>query len=165
MEEVPQYFWLGKGYAYDLNVYHQLSAMQRREAFVESAVLTVDYHNGPLGLIIGLGIFGVITAAGLFFTVAVQQGLMANGKWADPVLERYHLALLSMYLARIPSFLIISGNVHSTFPDLLFFCLLLQGVSRTELRTRLKSKMKEAAPKKPITPEAPLPRSATVLAD
>jgi len=160
MQEVPQYFWLGKGYAYQMEVYQRLATMERKEAFVESAVLTVDYHNGPLGLIIGLGIFGVITAAGFFGTIAVQQSIMATGKWADPSLERYHLALLSMYLARIPSFLIISGNVHTTFPDLFFLCLLIHGVSRTELRTRLEIAQKEEAEEAQPEPPAgamPLP--------
>lgn len=159
MKEIPQYFWLGKGYAYQMEVYQRLATMERKDAFVESAVLTVDYHNGPLGLIIGLGIFGVIAASGFFGTFAIQQSIMATGKWVEPTLERYHLALLSMYLARIPSFLIISGNVHTTFPDLFFLCILLQGLTRTELRTRLETAQKNKEQElleKPRTKEVPL---------
>jgi len=157
MKEIPQYFWLGKGYAYQMEVYQRLATMERKEAFVESAVLTVDYHNGPLGLIIGLGIFGVIAASGFFGIVAIQQSIMATGEWVEPTLERYHLALLSMYLARIPSFLIISGNVHTTFPDLFFLCILLQGIARTELRTRLEIAQKNEERE---LQDAPLPGPA-----
>lgn len=159
MKEIPQYFWLGKGYAYQMEVYERLATMERKDAFVESAVLTVDYHNGPLGLIIGLGIFGVIAASGFFGTFAIQQSIMATGKWVEPALERYHLALLSMYLARIPSFLVISGNVHTTFPDLFFLCILLQGITRTELRTRLETAQKNKEQElleEPRTKEVPL---------
>jgi hypothetical protein len=164
LREVPQYFWLGKGFAYSETVYHSLENMDRREAYYEHAILTGGYHNGPLGLIIGLGIFGVITSAGLFLTASTQQGLLACKEWADPVLERYHLAILSMFLARIPSFIIITGNVHIVFPELFYLLVLLHGVTKTDLRLRKDQSLEREPSARQAEPvESPWDRAIPVM--
>jgi len=115
VKEIPQYFWVGKGYALDpTDMYLAAEAAKRGhlESF-EGAKLAGDYHSGPLSLIIPLGIFGVI--AFVWFLIAGFKVLQRNYLYGDPELQRFNTFLISCFMARMAFFILFFGGFASDF--------------------------------------------------
>lgn len=109
---VPQYLLLGKGYAISASDLIMANDTQGRGAAgdSETSILAGDYHNGPLSLIIPLGIFGVIGF--LWFLYAGFKVLLNNYRYGDPALRQVNIFLLSYFLARLFYFTFIFGAFH-----------------------------------------------------
>jgi hypothetical protein len=62
LPQVPQYLLKGKGYSADANdlVMEEASASRGFSAASSEATVAVDYHNGPLSVIVPLGLAGMI---------------------------------------------------------------------------------------------------------
>lgn len=112
---VPQYLLLGKGYAIDPAELSMLSDSFRRSAVdqSEAAILVGDYHNGPLSLIIPLGIFGVIGF--LWFVWAGFRVVLNNLRHGDPELFRINCFLFAAFVAKVCFFIFIFGSFYSEF--------------------------------------------------
>lgn len=94
LPSVPQYLFLGKGYAIDAAELSMLSESFKRSAVdaAEAAILVGDYHNGPLSIIIPLGIFGVFGF--LWFVWSGTRVLLSNLRHGSP--ELYHINCSSL---------------------------------------------------------------------
>jgi len=68
LPDVPTYFWLGKGFIIDPKDLYFAQEGLRLAGTTDGAIVAGDYHNGPLTLIIPLGIWGVIAFA--WFVIA-----------------------------------------------------------------------------------------------
>jgi hypothetical protein len=112
---VPQYLFLGKGYAIDGAELSMLSGSFMRNSVdrSESAILSGDYHNGPLSVIIPLGIFGVIGF--LWFAWAGFRVLVNNLRHGDPDLFHINCFLLAAFAAKVLFFLFIFGSFYLEF--------------------------------------------------
>src|SRR5262249_8174204 len=96
---VPQYLILGKGLGIDTHDLAMMAnGMKGSEAF-SGAVMAGDYHNGPLSLIIGFGIFGVIGF--IWFLVAGFRVLNKNYLYGDPAYARINRYLLAYFIVKI----------------------------------------------------------------
>ena len=115
LPSVPQYLFLGKGYAIDAAELRMLSEGFRQSAVdqSEAAILVGDYHNGPLTLIIPLGIFGVIGF--LWFVWAGFRVLLNNLRHGDPALFHINAFLFASFAAKVLFFLFIFGSFYSEF--------------------------------------------------
>jgi hypothetical protein len=114
--QIPQYLLLGKGMG--INVRETMMAFddvftRRAVDNTEAATASQDYHNGPLSVIIPLGIFGVITLVWLWY--AGYRLLLANHRYGDPNLQNINTLLLALYLTKIAHFLFIFGSLHLDF--------------------------------------------------
>jgi hypothetical protein len=109
---VPQYLLVGKGYSINLNEIELAvgagSVSAAGEA--EGAMLAGDYHNGPLSVIIPLGIFGAIGF--LWFLGAGLRVLLNNFRHSDPELLQINIFLLSYFIARIVYFFLVFGSFY-----------------------------------------------------
>jgi hypothetical protein len=118
LPEVPKYLWRPKGYNFsstDLELTEQ--AMKTgRFAQYEGAIVTSDYHQGPLSLIIPLGIYGFV--AFLAFVVGSLRALYRNYRYSDPELKLVNTFLLSFFLTRLIYFM---GFYGAFYLDLLVF--------------------------------------------
>ena len=76
-------------------------------------MLAGDYHNGPLSLIIPLGLFGV--AGFLWFVFASVRVLLHNYRYGDPDLKGINTFLLAYFLARLVFFFTVFGSFHMEF--------------------------------------------------
>lgn len=116
VQELPRYIWLGKGYAIDPREAEITWTGWKRfgqEAEFASAYLSQDYHNGPLSVIIPLGIWGVI---GFVWFLAVGfRALYRNYKFGHPTLRTINAVLLAMFLAQTFKFMFIAGGFWSEF--------------------------------------------------
>jgi hypothetical protein len=108
--EVPRYLIKGKGFAIDPTDVHMSQELARRALYknnYEGFIASGEYHNGPLSVIVPLGIFG--TAAFLWFIAASLRALYLNYRHGDPELRNLNTFLLTYFCARVTFFLVFFG--------------------------------------------------------
>ncbi len=112
LPQVPQYLFLGKGYAIDASEMNMMQAgMTRGNSGSEGAELAGDYHNGPLSVVIPFGIFGAIGFLWLLF--AAFRVLQRNYKFGDPLYKKANTFLYAYFIARTISFFFMFGSLYS----------------------------------------------------
>jgi hypothetical protein len=122
MDEVPQYFWFGQGMAMAAQDLSSTTAAQARGgsfASDESFLLTQNFHNGPLSVVIPLGIWGVIGF--VWFLIASIKALHRNYKYGDEDLKKVNAFLLASFVAKALFFLTIFGDLRADYPIFLGF--------------------------------------------
>ncbi|MEP6662092.1 MAG: hypothetical protein ABJC04_00385 [Verrucomicrobiota bacterium] len=118
LPEVPDYFWVGKGFSLNTREMELLSspASTEQNNTIEMAILAQDYHSGPLTLLLPLGIGGLIGF--IWFLIASIKVLLKNYRNSPPQLLTLNTFLLSYFMARSIFFFLIFGSFYS---DLLSF--------------------------------------------
>lgn len=113
LPELPKYIWLGKGYAVDSTELYLAQEAQRRQMVPddETALVTGDYHSGPLSLYVPLGSFGAI--AFLAFLIASLRGLYLNYRYGCEELRKINRFLFAYFAARVIFFFAIFGGFYS----------------------------------------------------
>ena len=112
---VPQYLLIGKGYAIDAKEQAREEGLEGTakvgvENF-EGALRAGDYHNGPLSLIIPLGIFGAISF--VWFLVVAFRLLINNQRHGDPTNLRVNNFLLALFTMKVLWFLAAYGSFQN----------------------------------------------------
>ena len=129
LHEIPNYLLLGKGYAYDGSLAAALLTMRASEVLIEWPKIMVAYHNGPLSLVIGMGLFGLIGGIGLLVATNLRHlVLMTRGEWHDPILRRLHHVVYILFFLHTLSFLLIYGDVPVSFPGMFIRLAILEGL-------------------------------------
>jgi O-antigen ligase len=114
-DQIPKYFWLGKGYGYsenDLYASGQMVGSRMAESY-EFYITTSDFHSGPLSVLIPFGVFGCI--AFLWFLGAGWWALWCNYRNGDPELRLINTFLLAYFTVRGLFFLTVFGALDSEF--------------------------------------------------
>lgn len=112
LPEVPQYWFMGKGYlinATDLAMGYE-SQVRGFGSQWEAAALAGDYHNGPLSLVVPLG--GLGAAAFIFFLVMGGRALYQNYRYGPEELRTINRFLLAYFFVRIVHFVLIFGSFY-----------------------------------------------------
>jgi len=110
--EIPNYLLLGKGYAMSSQE-ADVARMNLRQS-TESSELAGDYHNGPLSVIIPLGIFGTI--AFTWFLISGLRLTYENYKFGDPSLQGANMFLFAYFVAKVIFFMFIFGSLYVDLP-------------------------------------------------
>ncbi len=108
---ISRYFWYGKGFSIDpIDLYFAEQGVLRGvvQSF-EPALVVGNYHNGGLSVLIGFGIFGLISF--ILVLVASLRILYRNHRRGDPALASVNTFLLAYFIARIVSFFLVVGDV------------------------------------------------------
>jgi hypothetical protein len=132
---VPRYLLLGKGYNFDGTDYFlTVSRAQRGIATsYDAAMISSDYHQGILTLIIPFGIWGVLAFAA--FCVASLRVLYRNYRYSPPEFRFINTFLLSYFTGRLFFYLIFYGEFDldlMLFTGVIGFSLSLNGGIRQE---------------------------------
>jgi len=133
LPQVPKYLLLGKGYAInpaELEM-SRSGAFSRTSSPGEVAIVAGDYHNGPLSLLIPLGIFGFIGF--VWFVVASARVLWRNVRHGDSALQTVNSFLISYFLARTALFFFVFGSFYNElalFTGLVGLSVALNGGAR-----------------------------------
>jgi hypothetical protein len=122
LPEVPRYLLLGKGFGFDAKDLYLAAETERRfQSEALSGTITVgDYHNGPLSILIPLGIYGMI--AFLWFLIAGFRVLYRNYKSGSPEYRNVNALILAAFIARAFFFFTGFGGITA---DMAFFAGLL----------------------------------------
>jgi hypothetical protein len=113
--EVPDYFFLGKGYTLssaELALVMESTTRGYLENWAGSA-MAGDYHNGPLSVIIPFGIWGAM--AFLWVLYAGTRYLYKVYQDSSEELKGVNRFLLALFLARILFFFFVFGSFYNDF--------------------------------------------------
>ncbi len=110
---IPQYLIVGKGYGMDARANEMSEAFRDFESSDDGsgAIAASDFHNGPLSLIIPLGIFGVI--AFLWFLFASIKTLINNYRYGEPENRQINTFLLAYFLTKTLFFFAVFGSFQN----------------------------------------------------
>ena len=110
---IPQYLIVGKGYGMDAREMEMANAFSDSRATDDGsgAIAASDFHNGPLSLIIPLGIFGVIGF--LWFLIAAIKTLLNNYRYGDPDHRLINTFLLAYFLTKTLFFFAVFGSFQN----------------------------------------------------
>jgi hypothetical protein len=131
LPDVPKYLLRGKGYALDPGELYlsRENGLRGYGSSSDSFILTGDYHNGPLSVIIPFGIWGAV--AFIWFLCATGRMLYLNFANGSPALKTINTALFACFLARLFFFIVFVGSFET---DLAYFTALAGlGVSLNRL--------------------------------
>lgn len=111
--QLPNYFWLGKGYAINpTDMYLSQQAMLRgRTDSRETVMLMGDYHSGPLSVYIPFGFFGSL--AFLCFLATSIRALYLNAKYGVAELRTINRFLFAFFCGRTIFFFLVFGSIAS----------------------------------------------------
>jgi O-antigen ligase len=125
---IPQYLILGRGYSIDARELEKVKAAATSNSGGEGAELASDFHNGPLSLLIPLGIFGVIGF--LWFLGASFRVLLNNYRHGLPEHRRINTFLLAYFVTKVFMFMVIVGSFQNDlalYTGVVAFSLSLNG--------------------------------------
>ncbi|MGH7975910.1 MAG: O-antigen ligase family protein [Limisphaerales bacterium] len=158
LPEVPQYFWLGKGYLISPLDYNFVMGWDAsiHSVFAQNDPLSLsdDFHNGPLTIIIPLGIWGIIGF--LWFLIVAARIFYANYRYGSPALQTINAFMFAVFISKTLYFLFVYGSFYS---DLLQFTAWLGlsvslngGVCRRAAKTALATKPETARHFRSLSP-------------
>jgi hypothetical protein len=128
--DVPKYLFLGKGYGFSGTDYYLTQEAVRRGLYVayEDTLVSGNYHNGILTLLIPFGIFGLLTF--LFFCWCSLRLLHRNYSYGDPQFKMINTFMLSYFVTRLLFYLIFYGQFEidlMVFTGVVGFSVALNG--------------------------------------
>lgn len=157
LPQVPQYLMLGKGFGIsgaELEFAQNMS--YRGGDSTEVASLAGDYHNGPLSVIIPLGIWGLLGF--IWFLVAAIRVLYLNYQHSPPDLKRINTFLFAYFMVRTIFFFAIYGSLYAEFfifTGLLGLSISLNGgISQPVVEPKPEISLKKATRPSPLNPVA-----------
>ena len=142
LPEVPKHLLLGKGYSINsTDMYFANDNSNRANQSFHWAVVTGDYHSGPLSLIIPFGLWGVLAFG--WFCWASLRYLYHNYRTGPPEWRIINTFLLSCFVGRLIFFLFVFGGFYG---DLFIFTGIIGLSVSLNGRTREISIAPEAEP-------------------
>lgn len=144
VKDIPEYFWLGKGYSFRGADYQLTFEAVRKGIFSAYEHILIDgaYHHGLLTIIIPLGIWGII--AFVWFCVIAVKTIYRNYSHSPPELKSINTLILSYFSASLLFYCTLYGQFtldFATFTSLLGFSVAL---NRTTREAEALAKKKEA---------------------
>jgi hypothetical protein len=115
LPEVPKYLLVGKGYSFNGTDYYLTQEAIRRGFYsaYEDVLISGNYHNGILTLLIPFGIFGLL--AFLWFCWSAVRLLINNYRYGDPAFHKLNAFLLAYFTARLAFYFIFYGQFDLDF--------------------------------------------------
>jgi len=113
LPDIPKYLLKGKGYSLDPHDFEMATDPRIRNLDNSWAVVTGEFHNGPLSVIIPLGIFGVFGF--VWFLTAALRILYHNYRYGDLRLKQANTFLLAAFIAKTALFVLVFGSLYTDF--------------------------------------------------
>lgn len=135
---IPQYLLIGKGYSIDAREMEAADNFRTASNDTTTTQLASDYHNGPLSLLIPLGIFGMIGF--LWLLGASFRLLLNNYRHGLPEHHRLNTFLLVYFITRALLFFVIFGsfqNELSIYTGLVALSISINGGMRQATKTTM----------------------------
>ncbi len=111
LPQIPQYLWLGKGYSFSGEQMDIIHVDPQTVTGTAGSEMATDYHNGPLSVILPLGLPGVF--AFLWFLYMGLRVTYNNYRYGAPELAHLNRFLFAYFLARTFFFFTIFGSLYS----------------------------------------------------
>lgn len=166
LPEVPNHLFLGKGLGFTEAEFEAIkdTSLNRNPDQWTWAVITGDYHNGILSIILTFGIWGLI--AYVWLHIAGWRALVANFRYGDPALKVLNAFLLCKFVVHLITFWFVSGSMYSDtviFATLLGFSVCLNGgICRVPQQVLEPLKLTPPSPQPHAAGPGPKPQHARV---
>lgn len=131
LSEIPDFWLMGKGLAFTFAE----KIPRWFGSHYSWAIITRNYHNGPLSLLITLGVFGSIFFILFLYKVNKFNYLTYKSKFKNSSLKHLHTVIYAYFLTEIAFFITIFGDVHISIPRLIFIAAILNLILNTEKKT------------------------------
>jgi O-antigen ligase len=118
-QDVPEYFWLGKGLTIRSEDMDWVPIMARYRENIQpwyASYLTGEHHNGLLSVLLSFGIFGLLCF--LWFAGAVFWVLRQNMKYGDAEIVCINRLLFAFYIAYLLMFCTYFGTLYWQLRDI-----------------------------------------------
>ena len=126
--QVPDYLLIGKGLA--INPEDLSAMMGMRTDSVTMALMSHTYHNGPLALLLDLGVLGLVVGSGFLIASSIEFYKRLSTPIEDPLLRRAYCFYTAYYIYQVLNFFFIYGDLQS-FTMMFMFSAILWGIIRT----------------------------------
>lgn len=125
LDEIKDNLLVGKGLTFSSDDYYW--ATETDIASIESFVITGNFHNGPLSLLIGFGFPGLILFILIFSISIFKLNNIRKCKWNNPILENYFIIFYCYYIVEVFIFIVIYGDLNKK----LLFILILYAILKS----------------------------------
>ena len=156
LPDLPNYLWLGNGFSLNpTQMYLTEQAMRRGLApGYEGALITQDYHSGPLSLYVAFG--GLGTLAFLAFLGASMRALYLNYRYCGQEMRAINRFLFAFFCARAFFYFFGFGSFYSDlyiFTGTVGFSVALnQGICPRTAPVRVTAPFRRNFPLRPARP-------------
>jgi hypothetical protein len=108
--EIPKYLLLGKGYSYNGTDYYLTQEAVRKGMYnaYEDILISGNYHNGILTILIPFGIFGF--GAFLWFCWSSSRVLYNNYRFGDPEIRHINTFLIAYFMSKLLFYMVFYGQ-------------------------------------------------------
>jgi len=131
----PHYLLVGRGFAfspYDLSEVMPFVGIDRYDLAV--ALATHNYHNGPLGLLLDLGVAGLVVGMLVLIIPAFGVYRATREPWHDQRLALCYRLLLAKFAALLAVFVLIYGDTRLMPREMLLLLLFLERLRASDTR-------------------------------
>ncbi len=111
LPQIPQHLLLGRGYSFSGEQMDIIQQDARSMPGTAGSEMSTDYHNGPLSVILPLGLPG--TFAFLWFLYMGFRVTYRNYKYGAPELAHLNRFMFAYFLARTVFFFTVFGSLYS----------------------------------------------------
>ena len=133
---IPDYWLIGKGYAFSSR--EMLAVTDPKTGLFDPtdwAIIQSSYHQGLLSLLLGLGVPGLVSGILMYYLFVKRHLQLQKMQWDDPILLRCHQVVTINILTSFIIFVMIYGDVQSSFPTLFFNLAILEGLWATNIKS------------------------------
>ena len=109
-EEIPRYLWIGKGLAMESE---DVLSYAARLSGPLSAFLSHNYHNGPITLLLDLGIPGLITGSLFLFVSSIEYWKKSKALADNPLIRNFYMFFLASHIYATFAFFLVFGDDES----------------------------------------------------
>ena len=131
LKNIPDYLFIGRGFAAESSLYSTLDPSYASSP--EFAYYVHNYHNGPLGMLLDLGIVGLISVTIFIVSSAIEAIKYKKLFAGDNFMNRYYCYLISVYLSQVIMFFVFFGDTISYVPSMMFSLALIKVIIRTRI--------------------------------
>ena len=129
--EIPKYLWLGKGFAYSIELESARDVRMWANAALWWAKVQTAYHQGILSLLVGLGLPGLLAGSAFLLSLCRRHYRIWRDQRLDPAFAPLHYAVLVLLLVETVVYFIIYGDVFVSFPYLCLVGAMAEGIYRS----------------------------------
>ncbi len=137
IQEIPDYLLVGKGFTFS-GTFREMLALAGQEEYVRSwAIESSSYHNGILSLLIGTGLPGLLIGTAFLLGGLRRYYRILCTLREDRTMHAISLALYCSVLVTIMLYFTVYGDVFVSFPPILFYFALLEGLAASRRRSQI----------------------------